>query len=93
MPSNPPPFSHLHVHSEYSILDGANQIGPMIDRACECGMSHVGLTDHGTMAGTLELYRRATKAGIRPVLGMEAYLTPTSRCARWRTASARRRPT
>jgi DNA polymerase III subunit alpha len=76
MPSSAPAFSHLHVHSEYSILDGANQIGPMIDRACECGMQHVGLTDHGTMAGTLELYRTATKAGIRPVMGMEAYLTP-----------------
>lgn len=75
MSSSAPAFSHLHVHSEYSILDGANQIGPMIDRACECGMQHVGLTDHGTMAGTLELYRRATKAGIRPVLGMEAYVT------------------
>ena len=75
MSSSAPAFSHLHVHSEYSILDGANQIGPMIDRACECGMAHVGLTDHGTMAGTLELYRKATKAGIRPVLGMEAYLT------------------
>ncbi|MCW2928700.1 MAG: dnaE, partial [Thermoleophilia bacterium] len=73
--SSAPAFSHLHVHSEYSILDGANQIGPMVDRACECGMAHVGLTDHGTMAGTLELYRTATKAGIRPVLGMEAYLT------------------
>ena len=74
--SSAPQFSHLHVHSEYSILDGANQIGPMIDRACECGMQHVGLTDHGTMAGTLELYQKATKAGIRPVLGMEAYVTP-----------------
>jgi DNA polymerase-3 subunit alpha len=73
--SSAPDFSHLHVHSEYSILDGANQIGPMIDRACECGMSHVGLTDHGTMAGTLELYRRATKAGVKPIMGMEAYLT------------------
>lgn len=74
--STPPPFSHLHVHSEYSILDGANKVGPMVERACECGMAHVGLTDHGTMAGTLDLYKRATKAGIKPVLGMEAYLTP-----------------
>ena len=47
----------------------------MIERACECGMKHVGLTDHGTMAGTLDLYKKATKAGIRPVMGMEAYLT------------------
>jgi DNA polymerase-3 subunit alpha len=70
-----PSFSHLHVHSEYSILDGANKVGPMIERACECGMKHVGLTDHGTMAGTVDLYKKATKAGIHPVLGMEAYLT------------------
>lgn len=75
MTSSVPDFSHLHVHSEYSILDGANAIGAMVDRACECGMQHVGLTDHGTMAGTLELYRKSTGAGIRPVLGMEAYLT------------------
>ncbi|MEO6866490.1 MAG: DNA polymerase III subunit alpha, partial [Gaiellales bacterium] len=73
--SSAPAFSHLHVHSEYSLLDGANQISPMIERACECGMEHVGITDHGTMAGTLELYKKATKAGIKPVLGMEAYLT------------------
>lgn len=76
MPTDVPPFAHLHVHSEYSILDGANQIGPMLERAAELDMQHVGLTDHGTLAGSLELYTRAAKLDIHPVLGMEAYVTP-----------------
>lgn len=69
------PFAHLHVHSEFSILDGACQIDKLVDRTQELGMEYIGLTDHGSMAGTVELYKRATKAGIKPLLGLEAYLT------------------
>jgi len=73
--ASPPPFAHLHVHSEYSVLDGACQIKPLVEKVGELGMEHIGLTDHGTMAGTVEMYQSARKAGIKPVLGMEAYVT------------------
>src|SRR4249919_3531120 len=58
-------YVHLHVHSEYSILDGACRIEPLVARAAELGMSAIGLTDHGSMAGAVELTRAATRAGIR----------------------------
>src|SRR5687768_16886481 len=74
--SSAPPFAHLHVHSEYSILDGACQIKPLVERVGDLGMEHIGLTDHGTLAGTIELYRTARKNGVNPVLGLEAYVTP-----------------
>jgi DNA polymerase III subunit alpha len=69
-----PPYVHLHVHSEYSILDGACRIGPMVERAVEFGMPAIGLTDHGSMAGAVELTRLAGKAGIKPILGCEMYV-------------------
>jgi DNA polymerase-3 subunit alpha len=69
-----PPYVHLHVHSEYSILDGACRIGPLVGRAAEMGMPAVGLTDHGSMAGVVELSRAAAKAGIKPILGCEMYV-------------------
>ncbi len=69
-----PPYVHLHVHSEYSILDGACRIGPLVARAAEMGMPAVGLTDHGSMAGVVELSRAAAKAGIKPILGCEMYV-------------------
>ena len=68
------PYVHLHVHSEYSILDGACRIAPLVDRAADLGMPAIGLTDHGSMAGAVELTRVAQKAGLRPVLGCEVYL-------------------
>ena len=73
MPESPP-YVHLHVHSEYSILDGACRIGPLVDRAAELGMPAIGLTDHGSMAGAVELTRAAAKAGIKPILGCEMYV-------------------
>ena len=73
MPSGQP-YVHLHVHSEYSILDGACRIEPLVARAAELGMPAIGLTDHGSMAGAVELTRAATRAGIRPVLGCEMYV-------------------
>jgi DNA polymerase III subunit alpha len=68
------PYVHLHVHSEYSILDGACRIDPLVARAAELGMSAVGLTDHGSMAGAVELSRAAAKVGIKPILGCEVYV-------------------
>src|SRR4249919_1446750 len=67
-------YVHLHVHSEYSILDGACRIGPLVARAAEMGMPAVGLTDHGSMAGVVELSRAAAKSGIKPILGCEMYV-------------------
>jgi DNA polymerase-3 subunit alpha len=73
------PFVHLHVHSEYSILDGACRIPALAARAAELGMPAVGLTDHGSMAGAVELYREAGKQGIKPILGCEVYVTDDRR--------------
>ena len=68
------PFVHLHCHSEYSILDGACRIRELVKRAGELEMPAVTVTDHGSMAGAVELYRTATKAGIKPIVGCEVYL-------------------
>jgi DNA polymerase-3 subunit alpha len=72
-------FVHLHVHSEYSILDGACRIPALAARAAEFQMPAVGLTDHGSMAGAVELYREARKHGIKPLLGCEVYLADDRR--------------
>ncbi len=69
-------FVHLHVHSTYSILDGFSQIKPLIARAKELGMPSLALTDHGTMFGTVEFFNSAIEAGIKPIIGLETYLSP-----------------
>jgi DNA polymerase III subunit alpha len=69
-------FVHLHVHSEYSLLDGLGKVNRLVARAKELGMSALALTDHGNMCGAIEFYGAAKAAGIRPILGMEAYLSP-----------------
>jgi DNA polymerase III subunit alpha len=69
-----PPYVHLHVHSEYSILDGACRIDPLVRRAAEFGMPAVGLTDHGSMAGAVDLSKAAAKAGVKPIMGCEIYV-------------------
>ena len=69
-------FVHLHVHTQYSLLDGAIRIDPLIQRAREFGMSAVTMTDHGAMFGAVEFFEKATKAGLKPVLGCECYLAP-----------------
>ena len=74
-----PPFAHLHVHSDYSVLDGACKIERLLDRVEQMGQSAVALTDHGVMSGAVELYRQATKRGITPVVGLEAYVVPDHR--------------
>jgi DNA polymerase III subunit alpha len=71
-----PPFVHLHVHSDYSVLDGACRIERLLDRVDEMGQPAVALTDHGVMSGAVELYRKATARGITPVVGLEAYVVP-----------------
>jgi len=68
------PFVHLHVHSEYSILDGACRIPDLVRRAAELGMPAVALTDHGSLAGAVELYREARAVGVKPVIGAELYV-------------------
>jgi DNA polymerase-3 subunit alpha len=67
-------FVHLHVHSEYSLLDGFSNINQMVQRAKEMGMPALALTDHGTMFGVMDFYNATTKAGIKPIVGVEAYL-------------------
>ncbi len=67
-------FAHLHVHSVYSLLDGYSKIDKLVQRTREMGMPAVGLTDHGTMFGVIEFYNEATRAGVKPIIGVEAYL-------------------
>lgn len=69
-------FTHLHVHSHYSLLDGLPKIGPLVSRAKTLGMDALALTDHGNMYGTIEFYKEANKQGIKPVIGVEAYIAP-----------------
>ncbi len=69
-------FVHLHVHSDYSVLDGAARIPRLVKKAVEYGMPALALTDHGNMFGAIEFYKEAVKAGIKPILGMEAYIAP-----------------
>jgi DNA polymerase-3 subunit alpha len=75
----PAEFVHLHVHSEYSILDGACRIPSLVARAAELEMPAVGLTDHGSLAGAVELYKHAGKAGVKPLLGCEVYVADDRR--------------
>jgi len=79
-------FVHLHVHSHYSLLDGACKIPDLVQRAVECKMPGVAITDHGNMFGAVEFFREATSAGIKPVMGYEAYVAPKSRLDRESTA-------
>ncbi|MBN9150492.1 MAG: DNA polymerase III subunit alpha [Micrococcales bacterium] len=76
MPPSSDSFVHLHVHSEYSMLDGAARVGPLIDAAVNQGMPAIAVTDHGNMFGAHDFWTAATAAGIKPIIGTEAYLTP-----------------
>jgi DNA polymerase-3 subunit alpha len=75
-------FVHLHVHTQYSLLDGANKIGPLIEHAKASGMEAIAMTDHGNMFGAVEFFQKATAAGIKPIIGVEAYLAPGKRTDR-----------
>ncbi|MCC6236310.1 MAG: DNA polymerase III subunit alpha [Dehalococcoidia bacterium] len=75
-------FTHLHVHSEYSLLDGLSRIPDLVSRARELGMDAIAVTDHGAMYGAIELYEEARKQGIKPIIGLEGYMAPGSRLVR-----------
>src|SRR2546422_4179611 len=68
------PFVHLHTHSEYSLLDGANRIPDLLGRIQTLGMDSLALTDHGNLHGAWQFYTEAKARGVRPILGFEAYL-------------------
>ena len=72
-------FTHLHVHTEYSLLDGSSKIKELIARTKELGMDSIAITDHGVMYGVIDFYKAAKEAGIRPILGCEVYVAPNSR--------------
>ena len=74
MPTDP--FIHLHLHTEYSLLDGAVRIKDLMKKAERCKMPAVAMTDHGNIFGAIDFYQQAKKAGIKPIIGCEAYLTP-----------------
>ncbi len=76
MTATAPQFVHLHVHSQYSLLDGAIRIDSLLKQVRAYGMEAVALTDHGTMFGAVEFYDKASKAGLRPVIGCECYIAP-----------------
>ena len=72
-------FTHLHVHTEYSLLDGSNKITEYVARVKELGMTAAAITDHGVMYGVIDFYKAAKAAGVRPILGCEVYVAPNSR--------------
>jgi DNA polymerase-3 subunit alpha len=74
MPEQPHDFVHLHVHTEFSLLDGLSQIKRLVNRAAEMNQSALAITDHGTMFGVIDFYRACKAAGIKPIIGLEAYL-------------------
>ena len=75
-------FTHLHVHTEYSLLDGSSEIPELIERTKELGMDSIAITDHGVMYGVINFYKAAKKAGIKPIIGCEVYVAPRSRIDR-----------
>ena len=72
-------FVHLHIHSEFSLLDGANRIKDLPVRAKELGMKAMAITDHGVMYGAIDFYKACKKEGIKPIIGCEVYVAPRSR--------------
>lgn len=74
----PHDFVHLHNHTHYSLLDGLQKIGPMLERTKELGMDSIAITDHGTLSGALSFYKEANKANIRPIIGIETYVAARS---------------
>ena len=72
-------FTHLHVHTEYSLLDGSCKISELAARIKEMGMDSIAITDHGVMYGVIDFYRAAREAGVKPIIGCEVYVAPGSR--------------
>lgn len=71
-------FTHLHVHTQYSLLDGAARIGELVACAKKHGMDTLAITDHGVMYGVIDFYKACKKEGVKPIIGMEAYVAPRS---------------
>jgi DNA polymerase-3 subunit alpha len=72
-------FVHLHVHTEYSMLDGAARVGDLVEEVARLEMPSIAMTDHGNVFGAFDFYKQATKAGVKPIIGIEAYVAPESR--------------
>src|SRR5712692_5851166 len=72
-------FTHLHTHTEYSLLDGLSRIPLLMDRAKELSQDAIGLTDHGVLYGAIQFYKEAKSRGIKPIIGIEAYVAQGSR--------------
>ena len=72
-------FTHLHVHTEYSLLDGSAKIKDLVKRAKELGMDSLAITDHGAMFGVIDFYKACKEEGIKPIIGCEVYVAPKSR--------------
>src|SRR5512137_822757 len=85
-------FVPLHLHSEYSLLDGAIKIDELVDLARSYRMPAVAITDHGNLFGAVEFYKKASKAGIKPIIGCEVYVAPQSRFDRTKSAIDRNLP-
>src|ERR1700754_2025750 len=78
-PALPRPFVHLHCHTHYSLLDGANRIPELVAHVKAQGMNAVALTDHGNLFGAIEFYKECKAAGVNPIIGYEAYVAPAAR--------------
>ncbi|MCA9464771.1 MAG: PHP domain-containing protein, partial [Nitrospira sp.] len=75
-------FVHLHLHTQYSLLDGANQLTPLFKQVQDFGMPAVAMTDHGNLFGAIDFYQKAKAHGVKPIIGCEAYLAPGHRTQR-----------
>jgi len=94
MPETAPGFTHLHNHTTYSLLDGAQRLDEMLARAASDGQEALAITDHGNLFGVLEFAREAAKHSVRPIIGIEAYVAPGSRHDKGaaQSGSARQKP-
>ena len=77
-------FTHLHTHTEYSLLDGMSKMAPLMERVKALGMESIAMTDHGALYGAIDFYREARERGIKPIIGVEAYVAQGSRHSRER---------
>ncbi len=84
------PFVHLHCHSHYSLLDGANRLPELTAHAKAAGMNAIALTDHGNLYGAIEFYRECTAVGLNPIIGYEAYVAPAGRAEKGARGAATR---
>ena len=81
----PTPFTHLHLHTQYSLLDGAIKHNPLFERVKALGMSSVAMTDHGNLFGAVEFYEKARASGVKPILGCEVYLASGKPLSEWQS--------